>query len=315
MEQIKETKEIKESYFNKCWKGNFNLNKIFEYSEYLTKFTLLKRTLYSMMAGFFIGIVYLVYFICKTNFGSVTGPIIGSLLFPFGIFAILYIGGNLYTSSTMMILSVLRGKYKFINFIFQLAYTWFCNMLGSFLAMGIAWLIVYNNLQLKVVAVDTAITKINSPWFSVLASSFLCNILVVGAVYVYNVAESKVVKFLFVYLTIALFAISGFQHSIANQFSISLGLTYFDDENVMAAYNASHTEFHHTQAWGWGAFFLYNEPIVSLGNALSGMFIPLIYVASEYKQKNKLSFKNKQFFKNKDLFKEKESKQNSEFAQ
>lgn len=295
-----------EPYFNKCWIKNKNLHKVFEYSDYLTKYTFLKRAIFSFMAGFLVGIAYLVYFICKGTLGNVAGTILGSALFPFAIFGILYWGGNLFTSNTLMIVSVIRKKIKLQYYAIQLFLTWFFNLCGSLIAMGMAWLLFNSEsfLAVKAQAVNTALHKLEMPWYSMLPSAFFCNVLVAGCVYGYLTIASNTVKFMFVYLVIFFFAVSGFQHCIANQFSITLGVSYFEDPEVMEAYfnswksshpNASVEEISNmenhlnslTQRWGWGAFFLYNQIGVTVFNAASGIFLPSIYMIAEYKKKDK----------------------------
>lgn len=279
-----------ESAFVKCWMKNEGLARLFEYSEKMKKYTNIKRAIFSIMSSFYIGVSYIVYFLCKARLGHELGLFVGALLFPFAIFAILYMGGIMYTSSCLMILSVVRKKHNFWKFIYQLLYAWFFNFLGSIFIIGIAWLMFNSSVTLKVLAVETSVAKLNQPWYSILASGFLCNILVAGSVYVYVVLKNEVVKYLFVYLTIFSFAIGGFQQAVANQFSIPLGVTYFDDETVMQVFhlNNPNINFELTQAQGWAAFFIYNEPLVSIANALSGVALPLIYAYAEAKkiQKN-----------------------------
>lgn len=285
-----------EPYFNKCWVKNKNLHKVFEYSDYLTKYTFIKRAIFSVMAGFCVGIAYLVYFICKSSFGNIAGPIVGSALFPFAIFAILFWGGNLFTSNTLMIMSVIRKRIKLSYYVGQLLLTYLFNLVGSLISMGLAWLFLNNHssLSIKAAAVHTAIHKLETPWYSMLSSAFFCNILVAGCVYGYLVITSSTVKFLFVYLVIFFFAISGFQHCIANQFSITLGVSYFDDPTVISKYKEIYgaEDFNFSQSLGWGAFFLYNQIGVTLFNALSGILLPTVYMFAEYKKQNKTNNKN-----------------------
>lgn len=291
---MKNDKSKKLIYFDEVFKKNINLNKIFEVSDNLAKFTIVKRCFYSYISAFYIGIAFLIFYLSKNLLGLQVGTIVGSITFPFAFFASSYMGGNLFTGNNWTLMSAMRKKMKWSSFIIHLFITWFFNLLGSLTMLGIARLIIDNNVNLKVIAISTAVTKLNMSWYATLASGFICNILMISCIYVFAVVESAFVKFTYVFIIIFAFAISGFQHSIANQFAIGLGVSYFDDPIAMQAYHDSPvygTSFNQSQSWGWGAFFLYNEPLVALSNTLSGLFIPFIYVLAEAKIRHKTTNK------------------------
>lgn len=260
------------------WLKSQNLQAVFAYSKDLIQYTFLKRAVFSVLAGFFVGISYLLFVLIKASFytngiapsaeWAGIANFLGALMFPFAIFAIIYLGGNLYTSNSLMYVAAFKKIIKFRFFMYQLAITWFFNFVGTLLMVGISYLIFSENQAAHEVANDIAIHKLEDKWWSTLASGFLCNIIVTGSIYGYKVIPSKTVGFLFVYLLIVFFALSGFQHTVANMYIIPLGLSY---------------ETGHQAADLWGQFFYSNLLPVTFSNTLGGLTIPILYIMGESK--------------------------------
>ncbi|MEG2198496.1 MAG: formate/nitrite transporter family protein [Malacoplasma sp.] len=262
------------------WLKSPNLQLVFNYAKDLSTYSFIKRSVFSALAGFFVGISYLVYVIIKASFysnGIAPAPelialsnFIGSLMFPFAIFAIIYLGGNLFTSNSLMYVAVFKKIIRIKYFLYQLILTWFFNFVGSLVMVGISYLILWDNLDAQDVAYKIASSKLTTEWWSTLASGFICNIIITGCIYGYKVIPSKTVGFLFVYLLIVFFALSGFQHTVANMYIVPLGLSYWQSATVSAGE-------------AWGALFYYNLLPVSFSNTLGGMIIPVLYIVAESK--------------------------------
>lgn len=286
--------EIKDDNINlsrDSWLKSQNLQAVFSYAKDLSTYSFIKRSIFSVLAGFFVGISYLVYVIIKASFYSngmapsaemgALSSFIGALMFPFAIFAIIYLGGNLFTSNSLMYVAVFKKIIKIKYFIYQLILTWFFNFIGSLIMVGISYLILWNNINAHDVAKHIALAKLSDDWWSTLASGFICNIIITGCIYGYKVIPSKTVGFLFVYLLIVFFALSGFQHTVANMYVISLGLSYFPAGSSSEA---------------WGALFYYNLLPVTFSNTLGGLIIPILYIVAESKIFTKLPWKKKQTY-------------------
>lgn len=282
--------EIKDEEINlskDSWLKSQNLQAVFTYAKDLSTYSFIKRSIFSVLAGFFVGISYLVYVIIKASFYSNGMPpsaeisalssFIGALMFPFAIFSIIYLGGNLFTSNSLMYVAVFKKIIKIKYFIYQLTLTWFFNFVGSLIMVGISYLILWNNISAHDVASSIAKSKLNDDWWATLASGFICNIIITGCIYGYKVIPSKTVGFLFVYLLIVFFALSGFQHTVANMYIISLGISYFPGDSSVA----------------WGALFYYNLLPVTFSNTLGGLIIPILYIVAESKIFTKLPWKKK----------------------
>lgn len=292
---IKElNKDIKSMKENSCEKSgskenafvkSTNLQTVFEYASDLSKYSFIKRAIFSMMAGIFVGMSYLVYVIIKASFYTTVNGVaiapsrewigvsnfIGAAMFPFAIFAILYLGGNLFTSNSLMYLAAFKKIMKPWKFIYQLLITWIFNFIGSLLMVGISYVILWNNLAAHEVALGIGKAKLQDEWYITFVSGIVCNILVAGSVYGYKVIPSKTSGFLFVYLSITFFALSGFQHTVANMFIVPMGLSYSGDASL------------------WGKFFYNNLLPITISNTLGGLIVPTLYILAE----SKIVFHNK----------------------
>lgn len=198
--------------------------------------------LYSVIAGICIGIG-------GTAFLNVSNSIYGTFLFTVGLFTICAFGFNLYTG---------KVAYVFDNkpaYIIDVILIWLGNFAGTFL---MAWLMSFTRVGGKLCEKASALceTKMNDGLLSMFILGIFCNMLIFIAVDVFKKNPHEVGKYLGLVFGVMAFIACGFEHSVADMY-------YFSMANA------------------WSPKALLWVFVVTLGNAVGGVLIPLFRMAHE----------------------------------
>lgn len=190
----------------------------------------------AVMTGFAIGIGGVVYLSCDNKY-------VGSFLFGTGLFVILSFGFNLFT-----------GKVGYAvenkpSYILDLAIIWIGNLAGTF-AMG-AMILCTRIAGISEKAAVLCSNKFSDTPQSIFILAIFCGMLMFIAADGYKKIENPVGKMLAVFLPVMAFILSGYEHCIANMF-------YF------------------TLADAWSLKAVAYLIVMTLGNAVGGMFIPFV---------------------------------------
>lgn len=169
-----------------------------KYLDYLIK---------SIFAGIMIGIAGTAYLRVDNN-------IVGAFLFSIGLLVICMYGMNLYTGK---IGYVLINK---LNYIYELLITILGNFIGTFLAARLVLLTRFKSVSDK--AVDLVNLKLNDNLLSIFILAVLCGILMYIAVNNYKKINNEIGKYSCIFMCVMVFILSGFEHSIANMYYISV---------------------------------------------------------------------------------------------
>lgn len=169
-----------------------------KYLDYLIK---------SIFAGIMIGIAGTVYLRVDNN-------IVGALLFSIGLLVICMYGMNLYTGKIGYIL------INKLNYIYELLITILGNFIGTFLVARLVLLTRFKSVSDK--AVDLVNLKLNDNLFSIFILAVLCGILMYIAVNNYKKINNEIGKYSCIFMCVMVFILSGFEHSIANMYYISV---------------------------------------------------------------------------------------------
>lgn len=160
----------------------------------------------AVLAGGMIGVGGISYLSCDNKY-------IGSFLFSIGLLTILIFQLGLYTGKVGYILN---NKPKYL---IEVLITGVGNFVGTYLiATAIINTRVYGNLS-KVN--DMANLKLNDSVLSIFLLAILCGLLMFIAVDTYN-NNKNIIGVSAVLLCVAVFILSGFEHSIANMFYFNL---------------------------------------------------------------------------------------------
>lgn len=224
-----------------------------------------KVFLLGMLAGVFIGLAYVADMTVMQNLiGTDKGlaKFMGAAVFPVGIMLVLFVGGSLFTGNNLIFISYLDKKIKINQVIKNWVVVWLGNLAGSILIAGLAVLagVYHSGTPITKLALDMAHHKMELGFTEAIVSGFLCNILVALGVWMALGGRDLISKLFAAWFPIMLFALSGYQHSVANMYCLSLG-KMLDPNGINIV-----------------EMFTKNILPVSLGNLLAGgIFLPVIY--------------------------------------
>lgn len=227
----------------------------------------------STLAGIFIAIVSHVFIQTILGFSSLnaySGKIIGSILFPIGIFMIVLTKSELFTGNILLSLSFFEKKIN-LSSIFK---NWILVYIGNFIGSLLVILTVYNSgfysaVEKQTLVLQIATTKVNYSFTSLILLGIFCNILVCLSVFFSFYANSIIGKFFALWAPVIIFVVAGFEHSIANMFFLPLATLIDSSFSILK--------------------ILSNLIPVTLGNIIGGIIVSL-YIFNKSKPK-KLSFK------------------------
>ncbi|MCD5410071.1 MAG: formate/nitrite transporter family protein, partial [Clostridiales bacterium] len=158
------------------------------------------------------------------------GKLLGAAIFPVGIIFVVLAGSELFTGNSLMTLALMDKKIG----IKSLLRNWILVYIGNFIgAVAIAILIHQAYLwgsvdgatnMIGAKAVTIAKAKMSIPFATIIIRGILCNMVVVLAVWIQTSAKDVTGKILAMWFPITLFAMSGYEHVIANMFFIPVGM-------------------------------------------------------------------------------------------
>lgn len=198
------------------------------------------------------------------------------LLFPFALAIVMLIGAELFTGNTMIIISVLDKKTSAAQMLRNWFFVYLGNLIGSALLAALCVAggqLGRSNGALAAYAIKTAAAKCSLSFSSAVILGILCNLLVCLGVLCSLSAKDTAGRILGAYLPVAFFAVSGFEHCVANMYYIPAGL--FALLNPAYAQKALEAGVDVSRLT-WGNFFAANLLPVTLGNIIGGMAIALV---------------------------------------
>ena len=202
---------------------------------------------------------------------------LAGIVFPIGMMMIVFIGGELFTGDTMMVMGAFHKRFSYLRYFRTLAYVYISNMIGAII---VAFLVVYSG-QLKysssalgAYTIKVAVDKVNGEFIGLFFSGILCNVLVCVAVLMSMAAKDaagKVFGFLF---PIFAFVIGGYEHCVANMYFIPAGFlasknpVYY--EKALELYGLTAEKISQIT---FSSMIFKNLLPVTLGNMVAGMFL------------------------------------------
>ena len=202
--------------------------------------TLGRIFLNAILAGLFIGIAGTV---CM----AVPNAVMGAFLFGFGLLTIVSYGFKLYTGAVGYL--AIQGKNT-PRYLLELLLIWTGNLIGCFTVGQLVRMTrSFPNFAERVSSVCAA--KAGDSLTSWLILSFFCGILMYVAVETFKRKDEldAAVRVPVLFLCVAIFILSGFEHCIANMYYFSAA-----------------------DAWSWKALGAIG--VMTLGNSLGGMLLP-----------------------------------------
>jgi formate transporter len=229
----------------------------------------------AVLAGAFIGLGATIATLAGTDTGLGYGPtrLLMGVAFSLGLVLVVIAGAELFTGNTLIVMAWLGRKVT----TGQLLRNWAIAYAGNFLGAAATAFLVYRTAQWTLAggkvgasALAIAVAKVNLPFGDALARGILCNALVTLAVWLCFSARSNADKILAIVPPIAAFVAAGFEHSIANMYSIPLGLLLREQPAAVAAAGVGPEALANLT---WHGFLLDNLLPVTLGNIVGGALL------------------------------------------
>ena len=175
--------------------------------------------LQGMLAGIFIGFGAIGYYkLASLSADPGLGAFLGSAIFPVGIIAILMLGGELFTSNTMMMMGVYNKEYRLRKVVKVLAIVLTANLLGMIVISSLSSLSGIFTQAMTAKIIHTAEVKTSLSVTNLIFSAILCNIIVCTGVWTAYTMKHAGVKILVLWFIITVFALSGTEHVVANAY-------------------------------------------------------------------------------------------------
>ncbi len=190
----------------------------------------------AIVTGFAIGIGGIVFLSCDNRY-------IGAFLFGTGLFVILSFGFNLFTEK------VGYTDENKPSYLIELAVIWLGNLIGTAVTAGLVLCTRISGIGEK--AQTICDTKLGDTLASNFILAFFCGMLMFIAADGYKTINNSAGKMLAIFLPVVVFILCGFEHCVANMF-------YF------------------TVAQVWSLRTLGYLIVMTLGNSVGGIFIPLM---------------------------------------
>ena len=210
-------------------------------------------------------------------------------IFPVGLMMIVFVGGELFTGDCLLIAGVVDKKFSTLSMIKTLIIVYFSNMVGAVIIASLVYfsgLLDYTGGALGAFTIKVAYGKATIAPFKAICSGILCNILVCIAVLMATAAKDIAGKVWAIFFPICAFVIGGWEHCVANMFSIPAG--------IIAATNSDYVgkaeELYGITAQQISANlniggFVSNLIPVTIGNILGGMVFVALPLYAIHKSK------------------------------
>lgn len=232
--------------------------------------------LLAIMAGVFIGLGF-VYCVIANVQGA--GKIVGGLVFSLGLLLTIVLGADLFTSTTMTVMSVASKQITLKKMLSNWGIVYFGNFIGALILVG---LIIMSGHpfdyggKIGLYYITTSEHKLAHTFIEAVGLGILCNIMVCLAVWMSFSAQSLTDKMVAVLFPVGLFIAAGFEHSVANMFMVPAGIYSLMLSTPEMLTTLTNIETLQTTLT-WQNFLLNNLIPVTLGNIIGGSIFIALY--------------------------------------
>ncbi|THG93026.1 hypothetical protein EW145_g8499, partial [Phellinidium pouzarii] len=162
--------------------------------------------------------------------------ILGGFVFPVGLVMIVLTGQELLTSNMMVMpLAYLKGAIPWWSIPLNWTIVLFGNLCGSlfFAAVLVKYTAIISTAPYEAFIQDFAIKKAGTPeWHQIFLRGIACNWLVCIAVWQAAGSRETISKVFAIWIPIWIFVACGYDHVVANMFSVPLGILFGADLTV-----------------------------------------------------------------------------------
>ncbi|MGN0903455.1 MAG: formate transporter FocA [Succinivibrio sp.] len=246
------------------------------------KFT--RAFMLAILAGAAIALAFCFYTTAVAALGDGPGKIAGGLFFALGLFLVVLLGGELFTSSTLTLIAKASGQITWATLLKNWCTVYFGNFIGAVIVVALIFCgRTYMNFHgdWGHTILNTALHKIHHVYPSdgngsyaylrgfieAMCLGIVCNIMVCVAVWLSWGGKTVTDKILVMIFPIGMFVASGFEHSIANMFMIPMGIVL---ENFAIPEFLDEATLSHYADLNVANFILNNLIPVTIGNIIGG---------------------------------------------
>jgi formate/nitrite transporter len=205
---------------------------------------LLPSFLLSVIAGGAIGLggMYFCIVLADSSLSFAVQRVLGGTVFALGLALVLVGGAELFTGSTMTVMSMASGKISLGQVLRNWVVVWVGNLVG---ALGLVFLVfMSHHMEMNNGAVGTAVLKlalgkIQLDGVTIFFKGILCNLMVCLAVWLAYAGRSVADKIISMLLPIGLFVAAGFEHCVANMYFLPMALVLTVTGHVPAGLDVS----------------------------------------------------------------------------
>ena len=237
-----------------------------------------KMFLLGIMAGMFIAWAGLGSTVAGSTVENASlAKLVNAVLFPGGLAMVLVAGSELFTGNCLLIIPLMEKEVNIAGVLKNWVVVWIGNLVGSVFVSAISIFSHQAALFSSKVAVaqmSTAISKCSMTFGDAFLKGVACNILVCIAVWMAFAAKDVAGNIIGLFFPICLFVVSGFEHSIANMYYISVGILAKGNATFLQAATDAGLDVTNLT---WGKMFAANLLPVTLGNIVGGVLVGLVY--------------------------------------
>lgn len=193
------------------------------------------------------------------------------LAFCLGLILVVVGGAELFTGNNLIVMAWASGKVTTRALLRNWALVYAGNFAGSFataILMFFTRQYTFGADAVGIMALKTAVAKVEHTFLQALALGILCNALVCMAIWLTFSARSTWDKIAAIIFPIAAFVAAGFEHSVANMYFIPYAILVkvFDPEFISRIGDS----VPRLEVLTWKSFLLANLLPVTIGNIIGG---------------------------------------------
>jgi len=243
-----------------------------------SSWTIPQMLLLGILAGAYIAFGGFLYTVVTQDAARFVGvgisKLLGGAVFSVGLMMVILGGAELFTGNCLMPLGTLAGCQPFSGVVRNWFWVYTGNFAGSVLVAFLIFTSGLCNGSVGTNAFNIAAGKMTIPVLEAFARGILCNWIVVLAVWMSMAATDVIGKIFAVFFPIMTFVASGFEHSVANMYFMSLGM-FLKAAGIQTTATGLLPE--QLDAVGIGGF-LHNLIPVTVGNMIGGiLFVAFFY--------------------------------------
>jgi formate/nitrite transporter len=227
----------------------------------------------SVLAGAFIALGAIFATTVMSNGDSFpygVNRLLGGMTFSLGLILVIVAGAELFTGNNLIVMAWASRRVSTTRLLGNWTLVWLGNFAGAIATAGIMYFTrqyTFGHNAVGTTALTIANTKTSLGWGQAFTLGILCNALVCLAAWLSYGARSVTDKILAIVFPISAFVATGFEHSVANMYFISIGLFVKHDHTWVASLGSNAPD---TSSITWTNFLWSNLVPVTLGNIVGG---------------------------------------------